>query len=92
MRLLNSVLKNVQTVRLFAEEILLRSLFIILHLIIFMKIHPWLFSGDITNSTDLFCAKDNIEISIEASDSEIRHRIEKAIIILIIILCFIQED
>ena len=57
-----------------------------------MNIHPWLFSGDITNSTDLFCAKDNIEISIEASDSEIKQRIEKAIIILFIILCFIQED
>ena len=90
MRLLYSVLKNVQRVRLFADEIVLRTSFIILHIIIFMNIHPWPISGDITNSTDLFFGKVNIEISLEASDNEIRARILKAIIILCFILCFIH--
>ena len=42
--------------------------------------HPWLISGVTASSTDLFLGKFNIEISMEASDSEIRQRILKTII------------
>ena len=79
MRLLYSVLKNEQTVTLLTDEVLGKYLRLRQRKSL-KNIHPWLVSDGITNSTDLPFGTVNIEISWEASESEIKQRSSKIII------------